>query len=277
MRCPIRARPARSPFDPAGWLCYLPPVPKRKLSRKELKQPDEFVGFWTHASERSAGYVASHTPGAHRLADDAGDGDRRLGRHHPGLGASRAYAAATRSRASSASPPASCAARPTTTPPPDDGLPHFKTDKERAEAALKELDAFVRAVGQTRCTPRRWLQRGSLLLDLDRARRGRHGLPGDPERQPRRPPALPGRRGPRLRLRAPRGTWPGAGGLRASWATTSAGRTASTRTAPPTTRRELPSCEATRRTRRSSIERCWTRTPPPRCATRSRIGSPCSR
>ena len=57
---------------------------------------------------------------------------------------------------------------PDGTPLADDGIPHFKTDKERAEATLKELDTFLAASGNPLTSEAR-LERGALLLSLGRA------------------------------------------------------------------------------------------------------------
>jgi tetratricopeptide (TPR) repeat protein len=53
--------------------------------------------------------------------------------------------------------------------PHDDGVPHFKTEKERLEAALKELDGFLGAEPHNSLAAEAHLERGELLLSLDRA------------------------------------------------------------------------------------------------------------
>jgi hypothetical protein len=141
--------------------------------RKDLKHPDEFVSFWTHAAERAnklateyrrailAGSTALLTVIvgvvifsniSERRATTASDALARVGRIATG----------------ELRPEGTPAANPDGTPLPDDGLPHFKTDKERAEAALKELDAFIAMSGNPLRTEGK-LQRGPLLLSLGRA------------------------------------------------------------------------------------------------------------
>jgi hypothetical protein len=141
--------------------------------RKELKQPDEFVSFWTHAAERANKFANEYrrallaastmlvtfvvglvifTNVHERHAKSASDALARIGR------------IATADLRPEGTPPTG----PDGAPLPDDGIPRFKTDKERAEAALKELDAFVAQSGN----PLRMegkLQRGPLLLALGRA------------------------------------------------------------------------------------------------------------
>ena len=35
-------------------------MPKRRLSKKELKRPDQFVDFWTRAADAVGSYASSH-------------------------------------------------------------------------------------------------------------------------------------------------------------------------------------------------------------------------
>src|SRR5438552_18439212 len=46
-------------IDPAGPLCYLHPVAKStsKRVKEELKQPDEFVSFWTKAAAQASEFA----------------------------------------------------------------------------------------------------------------------------------------------------------------------------------------------------------------------------
>jgi tetratricopeptide (TPR) repeat protein len=144
----------------------------KSISRKELKQPDEFVSFWTHA-----GAWASRVAVERRRALLVGTtmlvtviigsiifsnvSERRA------KTASDALARIERIATGELRPEGAPATNPDGTPLTDDGVPHFKTDKERAEAALKELDAFVATSGNPLRTEGR-LQRGPLLLSLGR-------------------------------------------------------------------------------------------------------------
>ena len=53
-------------------------------------------------------------------------------------------------------------------PAKEDSLPHFKTDKERLEAALKEVDGFLSAEPHSPLRREAQLQKAGLLLDLQR-------------------------------------------------------------------------------------------------------------
>ena len=163
-------RPPR--IDPGGPLCYLHPVAKR-VSRKELRQPDEFVSFWNRAGEQATRFATERRStlliGTTMLAT-VGVGlivFSSLSERHAKTATqalTRIEHIATADLRPDGTPPTS----PDGTPPPDDGLPHFKTEKERAEAALKELDAFL-ADGGKPLVPEARLERGALLLSLGRA------------------------------------------------------------------------------------------------------------
>jgi tetratricopeptide (TPR) repeat protein len=141
--------------------------------RKELKQPDEFVSFWTHAGQRATELANQYRRAL--LAASTALLTVVVGliifsnvSEHRAKTASDALARIARVATAELRPEGAPAAGPEGTPPADDGVPHFKTDKERAEAALKELDAFVAMSGN----PLRMegkLQRGPLLLSLGRA------------------------------------------------------------------------------------------------------------
>lgn len=145
------------------------------ISRKELKElrrPDEFVTFWTRAGEyttrvakeRRSALVVGATMlvtvviGSVVFSNIA---ERR---------ATRATVALVRIEKLSTAdlrPDGAPATNPDGTPVVDDGVPRFKTEKERDEAALKELDAFV-AEGNP-LKNEGLLERGPLLLALGRA------------------------------------------------------------------------------------------------------------
>jgi tetratricopeptide (TPR) repeat protein len=145
----------------------------KPISKKELKQPDEFVSFWTHVGEQAGKWATEY--------------------RRPLLIASTALATAviglivlttvSESHAKKASdelarieriataelrPEGSPATNPDGSPLANDGVPHFKTAKERAEATLKELDAFVASSGNPLRMQGRF-ERGPLLLSLGRA------------------------------------------------------------------------------------------------------------
>jgi tetratricopeptide (TPR) repeat protein len=141
--------------------------------RKELKQPDEFVSFWTHAGERAARFAQERRRallvGSTMLATVVVGSIvfSNISESHA-KAASDKLARIERIATAELRPEGSPATNPDGTPLADDGVPHFKTEKERAEAALKELDAFVASSGNPLRSEGR-LQRGPLLLTLGRA------------------------------------------------------------------------------------------------------------
>jgi tetratricopeptide (TPR) repeat protein len=144
------------------------------ISKKELRQPDEFVSFWTHAAEWTAKF-------AQERRQPLIIGATMLGTVIIG---SIVFSVVSEGRAARATETlsriehiATAELRPETpapsadgTSPPqiDDGLPHYKTDKERNEATLKELDAFL-AGPRNALTSQARLERGPILLSLNRA------------------------------------------------------------------------------------------------------------
>jgi tetratricopeptide (TPR) repeat protein len=136
-----------------------------KLTKKALKQPDQFVGFWQRVSN-SAGEFANRNAKALVI------GISTLATVIVG---SIVITQISESRAAKASAALDRVQRtvaaevvaPGATPK-QDGLPHFATDKERVEAALKELDGHFSS-GRGPLAAEAVLLRGSLLLDLDRA------------------------------------------------------------------------------------------------------------
>jgi tetratricopeptide (TPR) repeat protein len=139
-----------------------------KFERKELKHPDQFVSFWTHFWAQASRVLAANSRqmivGVAVLALV--------------IVSTVAYAQVRARRAEVASQalaridhiatadllPADAVA----TPPKDDGLPHFKTDKERLEAALKEVEAFLTTNTSSRLRPEALLHKGAYLLGLGR-------------------------------------------------------------------------------------------------------------
>jgi tetratricopeptide (TPR) repeat protein len=146
------------------------------ISKKELRQPDEFVSFWTHAAQKSAEFVQARRRAlvigsaalvavvvaviAFNVASDS--------RHAK---ATEALARIERIATAELRPDGNPTPSADGTPPPpqqDDGLPHYKTAKERSEATLKELDAFL-AGPRNSLSQQARLERGPLLLALGRA------------------------------------------------------------------------------------------------------------
>jgi tetratricopeptide (TPR) repeat protein len=143
-------------------------VAKRRLSKKELKRPDQFVDFWTRATNAVADYLASHSRALvislTALATVIGGSvvmtqvsERRAVRAAEALDRVQRIAAVE------------MAVPGAPTPPSDDGLPHLATEQAQLEAALKELDASFSPSSRGPLHAEAMLVRGSLLLNLDRA------------------------------------------------------------------------------------------------------------
>ncbi|HEY2902987.1 MAG TPA: tetratricopeptide repeat protein [Polyangia bacterium] len=141
----------------------------KHIDRKELKRPDQFVSFWTKVSADASRILASQgravAIGAAALAVV--------------IVATVAFTQVRARRAESASQelaridrianadllPADGSAAAAAK---DEGVPRFKTDKERLEGALKELDAFIAANPSSGLRAEALLHRGSYLLGLQR-------------------------------------------------------------------------------------------------------------
>jgi tetratricopeptide (TPR) repeat protein len=141
-------------------------VPKRRLSKKELKQPDQFLDFWTRAGDAVWSYASSHmralvvslTTLATVIA-----GSIVISQVSERRSAAASEALAKAQRIANVEPPLPGS------PPPDDGLPHLPTARAQVEAALKDLDAAFPPAGRGPLHAEAMIVRGSLLLDLDRA------------------------------------------------------------------------------------------------------------
>lgn len=136
---------------------------KNKTESSELRQPDQFVSFWTKvaqgiAKQRRAllagiiaalvvlgGIEGSRALFAHQAADRARD-----------FGRIDAVAAAP-------------LLGETETAPADEFPPRFKSDKERKEAAIKESDAFLAKHGGSRLKDAALLLKAGYLMDVGRA------------------------------------------------------------------------------------------------------------
>jgi hypothetical protein len=137
-----------------------------KSIKKELKRPDEFVTFWTRfgnaANEAFRARKRAIVVGATALATViAGSVIFAEVAEHKAVRSTEALDRVKRIETAELVPEGGT--------PKDDGVPHFKTEKDRAEGALKELDAFLAAEPHSSLRPEAQLQRGELLLSLDRA------------------------------------------------------------------------------------------------------------
>jgi tetratricopeptide (TPR) repeat protein len=132
----------------------------RNIDRKELKNPDQFVSFWTHVGA----FLNKH-----RIAVLAGVGGALV----LGIGA-WAISTTLSKRAADNSAAFARIERVANAPlleekqpaPPDDGLPHFKTEDARLEAALKETDTFLAQHGGSDFKDEALLLKAKYLLAL---------------------------------------------------------------------------------------------------------------
>ena len=133
---------------------------------KELKAPDHFVSFWGQVGAKA---------GAHRreiliavgalvaLAVIVTSVRNLLGSRSEKV--SQDFARVHRVAVAPLWPEG----KPAPGGPSDDGVPHFKTEAERAGAALKEADDFLAAHGGSALRDEALLYKGRLLLALKRA------------------------------------------------------------------------------------------------------------
>jgi tetratricopeptide (TPR) repeat protein len=136
----------------------------RNIDRKQLKNPDQFVSFWTHVGTFL---------GAHRIPVLLGVAGALV------LGVAAWFTATTLAkRAANNSLAFSRIERVATAellpaageaPKTDDGLPHFKTEDARLEAALKETDTFLAAHGGSDLKAEALLLKAKYLLALGKS------------------------------------------------------------------------------------------------------------
>jgi tetratricopeptide (TPR) repeat protein len=146
----------------------------KRYSRKELRRPDEFVTFWSRVGRWFAERARALALGAAALAVVVGGiwgystfAEGRTERASQRLSTIvRTYHAPLKTEA-----PAGAAAGETPVPPqvPDDeDVPRFKTEQERREALLKELETFQRDYGGSRVAREAELTRAGVFYDLGR-------------------------------------------------------------------------------------------------------------
>ena len=146
-----------------------------KALTKELKQPDEFVSFWTHLGakvSRHRGKVIAMVASA-AVALAAGWGTVAY-RNAQAAKATVAFARIDHIAAAELlpekAPDAAKAAKPEKPEKVDeDSVPRFKTEQERLEAAIKEADAFVAAFGSDGLGRKALFGKASRLLALGKA------------------------------------------------------------------------------------------------------------
>src|SRR5258708_27574839 len=150
------------PIDRAASLCYLLIPVAKNISKKELKKPDQFVSFWTSLSvdvsrllqaQGRAVAIGTGVLAVVIVATVAFAQVRARRAERDSLALSRVDRIAT---ADLLPADGSTAAK-------DEGIPRFKTEKERLEGALKEVDAFLAASPRSGTRAEAQLHRASYL------------------------------------------------------------------------------------------------------------------
>jgi tetratricopeptide (TPR) repeat protein len=138
----------------------------RSIDRKQLKQPDEFVSFWTHLGS----HIAAHKRkviAIFVLAVVVGGGTwgGTVWKRQQATRETEAFARIEKTALAPLLPAEKGEETQPAEPAEDDG-PRFKTDQERLQATIKEADQFVAAHGSAGLGLRASLIRANALLRL---------------------------------------------------------------------------------------------------------------
>jgi hypothetical protein len=143
-----------------------------KALSKELKQPDEFVSFWTHLGTKLSRHRRKVIAAFVTAAVGLGAGWVLVS--YRNAQAAKATVAFARIDSIAAAdllpekaPDSAKGAKPEKTE--DDTVPHFKTEQERLEAAIKEADAFVASFGAAGLGRKALFGKAGRLLVLGKA------------------------------------------------------------------------------------------------------------
>lgn len=154
-------------IDRGAGLCYLLAVARKagKADKEALKAPDQFVSFWGRVAEGLAkrrkpvlGAAAALVVIAVGIVLVQALFERRAEKASLAFARIQKVAAATLLPAEGEAPKY------------DDGVQHFKTEKERLEAALDEVDTFLSSYGGSPLADEAKLLKASYLVQLDRAK-----------------------------------------------------------------------------------------------------------
>jgi tetratricopeptide (TPR) repeat protein len=138
----------------------------RSIDRKQLKQPDEFVSFWTHLGS----HIAAHKRkviAIFVLAVVVGGGTwgGTVWKRQQATRETEAFARIEKTALAPLLPAEKGEETQPAEPAEDDG-PRFKTDQERLQATIKEADQFVAVHGSAGLGLRASLIRANALLRL---------------------------------------------------------------------------------------------------------------
>lgn len=138
----------------------------QSINRKDLKQPDEFVSFWTHLGQKLSthrrGLIAA---GAAVVLGTGGGWGYLTWQESRAQAATESFALIEKNALAPVVADKADEAKPGKAPKTDDIL-HFKSDEERLQATLKEADAFVAAHGTSGLGRRAAMIKANALLGL---------------------------------------------------------------------------------------------------------------
>jgi tetratricopeptide (TPR) repeat protein len=156
-----------APIDPGPSLCYsLAVAAKVGKIEKELKAPDHFVSFWA-----KVGKIAGENSRAILIGAGALLGLALITwgvRSYMNTRAEATTQAFSRIQRVISAPVVAEGSK-AATPPAQEGVPQFKTEAERAQAGLKEVDGFLSAHGGSSLRDEAQLLRGRLLVSTGKA------------------------------------------------------------------------------------------------------------
>ena len=147
----------------------LSPLFVAKVLSKELKQPDEFVSFWTHFGAKLSQHRRKVIAALVTVAVGLGAGWGAVSYRNAQAGkATVAFARIDRIAAADLlpekAPETAKGAKPEKIE--EDAVPRFKTEQERLDAAIKEADAFVASFGSDGLGRKALFGKASRLLVL---------------------------------------------------------------------------------------------------------------
>lgn len=138
-----------------------------KALSKELKQPDEFVSFWTHLGAKLSQHrnKVIAVVAATAVAFGAGWGMSTY-RASQYAKATEAFSRIDRIVTADLLPEKADDGKAKENKADDDGIPRFKTEKERLEAANQEADRFLASFGSAGLGRKALLGKASRLIVL---------------------------------------------------------------------------------------------------------------
>lgn len=135
------------------------------INQKDLKQPDEFVSFWTHLGQKIAthrrGVIAA---GAAIVLGTGGGWGYLAWQESRAMDDTERFARIEKNALAPVVPDKPDQAKPTKAE--FDDILHFKTDEDRLQATIKEAEAFVASHGTKGLGRRALMVKANALLAL---------------------------------------------------------------------------------------------------------------